>query len=206
MDAIGSFETHFTLRIPEAGEVIDWAQKQGMKLTHIVLQDGVHPSQPMITRHSSGHLQNSYMEAQYIAEEMRSMGAEILRIKIEVDADNPAAPATAGDALLWPPTCYFEHHIKLLLPTGQEHTVLSTLANRHGARLSRNVLRHRQDQFEERFLTQRLHHQGHDAAAAALGSLQIELEEKSFTILEIEAEYVVFDSNIDLDAGWLSHP
>jgi hypothetical protein len=206
VDAVGSFETHFTLRIAEAGEVIDWAQKQGMKLTHIVLLGGEHPSQPMITRHSSGLLQNSYGEAPRIAEQIRSLGAEIRRIKIEMDADNPAAPASAGDAMLCPPTCYFEHHIKLLLPAGQEHASLTNIANRHRARLSRNVLRHRQDRFEERFLTQRLYRQGRDAAAAALHNLQMELEEQSFTILEIEAEYVVFDSNVDLDAGWLSHP
>jgi hypothetical protein len=205
VDAIGSFETHFTLRIAEVREIIDWAQKQGMKLTHIVLLGGEHPSQPMITRHSSGRLQNSYAEAKRIAEQMRSMGAEVLRIKIEMDADNPAAPANTGDAMLCPPACYFEHHIKLLLPAGQEHTALLNVAERHGARLSRNVLRHREDEFEERFLTQRLYRRGRDTAASVLDGLKVELEEKSFTILEVEAEYVVFDSNIDLDAGWISH-
>jgi hypothetical protein len=206
VDAIGSFETHFTLRMAEAEEVIDWARKQGMKLTHIVLHGGEHPSQPMITRHSSGRLQNAYGEAKRITEQMQSMGAEILRIKIEMDSHNPAAPADAGDAMLCPPTCYFEHHIKLLLPAGEEHTLLSNIAERHRARLSRNVLRHRQDSFEERFLTQRLYRQGRNTASSALDRLKLELEEMSFTILEIEAEYVVFDSNIDLDAGWLSHP
>ncbi|RBP47527.1 hypothetical protein DES53_101324 [Roseimicrobium gellanilyticum] len=206
MDAIGSFETHFTLKVADAGEVIDWAQRQGMKLTHIVLLGGEHPSQPMITRHSSGRLQVSRAEAQRIATQLQSMGAEVLRIKIEMDADNPAAPADASDAMLCPPICYFEHHIKLLLAAGEEHTLLTEIANRHGARVSRNALRHREDSFEERFLTQRLYRQGRNAASAALERLQFELKNESFTILETEAEYVIFDSNVDLDAGWLSSP
>ena len=67
------------------------------------------------------------------------------------------------------------------------------------------TLRHLTDGTEERFLTQRHYGTGRPRAEAALNAMRTELLEAGLTILEVEAEYVVCDTNAGLDAGWLDN-
>lgn len=204
MNFRGEFETHFTLRTDDVESVIGWAKQAGMKLTHIVLSDGIHPSQPMLTRRSSGEFQTETKTCQALAAELRALGAEVLRVKIETDSRHAFAPATQDDVSRQSSSaCYFEHHVKVLLPANADLSRLKTIALRHQARLSRNALRTREDGLQERFLTQRHSGTSRDTSTKALTILIQELRAHSFHILETEAEYVVFDSNLELDSGWL---
>lgn len=203
----GEFETHFTLRTDDVESVIGWAKQTGMKLTHIVLSDGIHPSQPMLTRRSSGEFQTELKSTQVLTAELDALGAEVLGVKIEVDSRHAFAPSTQDDvARQSSSACYFEHHVKLLLPPKADLSLLQSVAFRHDARLSRNALQTREDGMQERFLTQRHCRTGRDAATKALMNLIQDLTGHSFHILETEAEYVVFDSNLELDSGWLPPP
>lgn len=206
MNVVGAFETHFTVKTAAWERAFEWAAAHGMKVTHIVLAHGEHASQPMLTRHSTGSLEGTLRESRCISEQMAAKGLAVCRMKIEVGAGNAAAPADPHEAEGRPDDWYFEQHIKLLLPPSQDHSLIMQLAERHGARLSRNALRTREDGFEERFLTQRLHHGGRAQAESALSSLLDALLQHSIVVLETESEYVVFDSNLALDSGWLDHP
>ena len=58
----------------------------------------------------------------------------------------------------------------------------------------------------ERFLTQRFYRTGRRSAENSLAALLEDLGRHQIEVLESEAEYVVFDSNVDLDAGWMKMP
>lgn len=134
---------------------------------------------------------------------LRHDGFRVVRAKLEVSADHDDVPTDDAAAQQADKSRYFEHHIKLLLPADSDLMALQQLAERHGAQLSRNALRQRDDDWQERFVTQRCQQVGRDSAQAALQRLLHALTIAGFNIIETEAEYVVYDSNLSLDAGWI---
>ena len=201
----GEFETHFTVAINGAERIpalAQWAAAREMKCTHIVLERGRAPSQPMLTSHGLGILSTELQKARRVAEMLQADGFRVTRIKIEANPKNQDIPQRAEDPLDNSEQ-YFEHHVKLLLEDDSRLASLTELAQRHGARLSRNALRSRADGRHERFLTQRCYRVGQPEAQAKLGILLADLEREGYQVLETEQEFVVFDSNIDMDAGWI---
>jgi len=174
-----------------------------LKLTHVVLSHGQHASQLMLTQHSKGDLAVVVEKAKDMAKELAAKSLVVQRIKIETDAENPAAPVDSKEADKLPKEWHFEHHVKLLLSSERDLEKAKVLAIQHGARFSRNALRKRPDNLEERFLTQRIYGQGTEMAREHLSGLLKSLTGNGYTVLETEAEYVVFDSNSGLDAGWI---
>ncbi len=196
-----NYETHLTLRVSGSNilsRVAAWAESQQLKWTHIVLDSGDTPSQPMITFWGKGDISSQMARAQRLALDVVSMGASVVRVKIETPADSASmtADAITKDG-------YFENHIKLLLPGDWEQNSLSCMVIPHGARLSRNVRRVRTDGREERFVTQRIYNTDHNSPQCRLDHLVADLRRSQYAIIEIEQEYVVFDSHLALDAGWL---
>jgi hypothetical protein len=197
----GPFETHLTLATTRPHEELErFAATHRLKFTHILLSRGRQPSQPMLTRHASGTLAGELAAAHALAATCAASGFAVTRIKIEVAPDNPHAPVHPEQ--ITPETGYWEHHVKLLLPPDADLPALAAIARPHGAHLSRNARRIRTDAHEERFLTQRLHQATRDQARAALDALLAVLHDH--TLLQVEEEFVVHDSNLALDAGWIS--
>lgn len=125
----------------------------------------------------------------------------MLRVKIEAAPWNDGVPHTDSDA---DAGRYFEHHVKVLLPSGDPR-VLSALAEvvtGHDARVSRNARRARDGGLEERFVTQRCHGVGQPTARTRLDGLLTALRDSDHEVLEVEEEYVVSDDALDLDRGW----
>lgn len=207
---VGKFETHLTVRIADAApsnsatwRVLDgWAHANAWKVLHIVLDRGVESSQPMLTRRTVGDLASATAAAMRAAEELSRVGVQVVRTKLEVASDHADAPKTDADASAAFER-YFEHHVKLLLAMNSDTTFLARLAMSHGAHLSRNALRRRDDGCVERFVTQRCRGVGRTVASARLEALTSAILDAGFTAIEIEAEYVVVDSDHSLDAGWL---
>ncbi len=206
MTITGDFETHLTLASPDAvaaGTLQNIAGECRLKVTHILLQRGRQPSQLMLTRHSTETFDESLTAARELAARLAARGLPVSRMKIEIDADNPAAPADELKARANPPERYFEFHVKVILPSLADLEHLGEVACRNAAQLSKNAFVVRPDGREERFVTQRFYGIGRDKALPALVALTNDLRQYGFAILDCEAEYVIFDSNIDLDAGWL---
>ena len=61
----------------------------------------------------------------------------------------------------------------------------------------------RADGFHERFVTQRCRAVGRWEASRRLHALVDDIKTLGFSVLETEEEFTVYDSNIDVDAGWL---
>ncbi|WP_017626455.1 nucleotidyl transferase AbiEii/AbiGii toxin family protein [Nocardiopsis chromatogenes] len=222
MEFTGDFETHLTLdaRTPKQITAASrWARGSGLKFTHIELDRGSSASQPMVTYHGHGTLTGELGIAEEWSGRLAEAGFPVTRTKIEASPNNTGVPRTREEAAALPPHCYFEHHIKLLLAPDADLAALSRLVEPHRARLSRNARRSRADGYQERFVTQRCSRVGRATALALYQRLLDELEghglgrvspwrrKRSDTpvpgMLDAEIEFVVHDSALDLDAGWM---
>jgi hypothetical protein len=199
------YETHLTLAADDPGPLDAlraWAESCGLKWTQIVLDRGRTPLQPMITFWDRGTLADQHDRARRLTREIAARAARVVRVKIEASVANDDVPQTDAEI---PPgsTSYFEHHVKVVLGDAARIEELGALAVRHAARLSRNARRVRSDGRCERFVTQRVARRGAETARERLDRLLCELRTTQFDVLDVEAEYVLFDSAIELDAGWL---
>jgi hypothetical protein len=200
----GEYETHVTVApTADADALRAFAAALGLKFTHIVLAQGAVASQPMFTRHGHGSLADEQVRAAELAAALRAGGCDVTRIKIEAAPWNGDVPLSDVDAAGEPAERYFEHHVKLLLPADADVAAIVAIARPHGAHVSRNALRQRGDGGQERFVTQRVHRQGAPAARAKLEALLSALRAARHEILDVEEEYVVSDTNLSLDAGWI---
>ena len=206
MDFAGDIETHLTIRLDEGQSVQSLRaapSAHGLKLTHIVLARGVAPSQPMLTRTARGTLSQALTEAAALRDALEADGFAVSRVKVEAAPWNEGVPASDDEGAAHPPERYFEHHAKLLLDAGADLRELAALAQRHGAHLSHNALRRRDDGRHERFVTQRCRGVGRDTATRKLDTLLRELKAEGYEVIEVEQEFVVHDSDLALDAGWI---
>lgn len=200
----GEFELHLTVALdtPETWAVLrQRARLQGLKCVHIVLPDGSWPSQPMLTAHHVGTLTSELARGRQLCDELSAAGLQPIRLKLEVSADHPEAmlQAHASES-----SRYFEQHVKVLLSAEADRSSLTDLARRNAAHWSRNALKQRTDGCMERFLTQRVEEGGHTRATQRLKSLLHDLQSSNISWLRVEREYVVFDSRLELDAGWIN--
>jgi hypothetical protein len=202
----GDFEVHLTLTagtdVPDA-TTRKLADQHGLTFIHIRLDRGATPSQPMFTGRASGTLTHLRRVADGWSAALRAEGLDVVRVKIEAAPWCRGIPATDEQAADEPGERYFEHHVKLLLDPA-DLTGLAALVEPHGAHLSRNARRHRDDGRHERFVTQRCHRVGQPTARERLADLRRALTAAGLTIVEVEEEYVVADDNLTVDAGWLT--
>jgi hypothetical protein len=202
----GEFETHITVRA-EGPSVVDalraWADRHGLKFHHIVLDRGLTPSQPMVSRRGRGGLSGERAEAADLGRRLAADGFAISRVKIEAAPGNRDTPASDAEAADHHSGRYFEHHVKLALDPDTDLTTLAALAQTHAAHLSRNARRVRADGRSERFVTQRCYAVGRPSAHRRLEALLAALEAGGYPVLSVEEEFVVHDSAPGVDAGWL---
>ena len=204
----GDFEIHITTYDSKAEALAAFAERHEQKYVHILLDRGLHASQPMLTVTGSGTLDQQRSAVEHWHDELRRADIRPTRTKIEAAPWCAGVPRTDREAADEPAGRYFEHHIKLLLPrvTVTELVTIADLAEPHGARMSRNARRQRTDGSQERFVTQRCHGVGLDTAKHRLDGLVSDLRGAGHEILRIEQEYVVSDSDLRYDNGWLQPP
>jgi hypothetical protein len=193
----GEFELHLTGSEWQVDELAKFAEQHQLKFTHIELQRGELPSQPMLTIGVSGTIDEVRATAESWRDRMLEAELYVVRVKIEAAPWNEGVPQTDAEA---DPERYFEHHVKLLLPA-KWHVAVFTTVERHNAHVSRNARRLREDYKEERFVTQRCFGVGRETAKARLKALLKDL--KQFEVLEVEEEYVVDDDALHADNGWI---
>ncbi|MBL7498144.1 hypothetical protein I6A84_01700 [Frankia sp. CNm7] len=198
----GDFEVHLTCPARKAVALARFAEQHGAKFSHIELDQGVAPSQPMLTVFGSG----TWTEIQRLAAHWRAgleaAGLRVLRAKIEAALWNDGVPELDEHARAG---LYFEHHVKVRLPPGDERVLgeLTSAVRDHGARPSRNARRVHTEDWEDRFVTQRCHGVGRRTATGRLDALLTAVRIGGFEVLEVQQEYVVHDDAAHLDTGWL---
>ncbi|PMR60013.1 hypothetical protein C1A38_16465 [Verrucosispora sp. ts21] len=204
----GDFEIHITAHVHQVEMLRTFASERGLKFVHIVLDRGACVSQPMLTLSGRGTLTEQRATVQRWEHELREVGIYPCRSKIEAAPWCVGVPQSNKQAAAEPSGRYFEHHVKLLLPTTAvaDLLALTELVAPHGARLSRNARRELADGAQERFVNQRCHGVGLVTARHQLDKLVDTLRAAGHEPIAVEQEYVVFDSALHHDRGWLDSP
>lgn len=195
------YESHVTVLCADATEWVRlrrWAASAGLKLTHIVLARGRMRDQPMLTLSGSSSYVEQSERVRDVVAGLRADGFEPVRVKTESTPWAAEVPARLGRD----DERYFEHHVKLLLDANTDLSALAARVVPHGAHLSWNALRVRAGARHERFVTQRCRGTGADGAGRALKRLLRDLD--GFMVLGVEREFVLHDSDLSVDDGWLA--
>jgi hypothetical protein len=205
----GEFETHLTVRPADAAGVETaraWAAARGLKVLQIVLDRGRTPAQPMVTRRATGRLTEQLAAAADLATQLAGLGLAAVRTKVEAGPSNRDIPRSDAEARGGHAGRYFEHHVKLTVDPAADLAALAAAARPHGGHLSRNALRDHGGGRSERFVTQRCHGVGRDTARRRLSDLLAALAALGHPVLDVEEEFVVHDTNLEVDAGWVDAP
>jgi hypothetical protein len=201
-DYAGEFEVHVTVRPPNEAaleQFRSWCRVHDCKCIRIVLARGEHVEQPMAT------WRRSATTFPAVLAEARSMVGElpVVRVKVEAAPENQGVPQSDADAAAEDAANYFEHHVKLLRQAEADREALLQTCVALGTHLSRNAWRENESGIEERFVTMRNYRVGRLTAEERLESLLAALAGLGEKVIEVESEYTVYDSNVQLDAGWL---
>jgi len=181
-------EVHVTveLRGNEPAALADFARTHECRFLHVLLDAGAHPSQPMLSWRQPAGLDAALKRAAVLGRALEEHGMRLLRIKVE------GRPEEETEAR------YYEAHVKVELERGRAPE-LAALAEELGAHLSRNACS-RTSGKEQRFITSR--RGSLIDALAAFEHLENALVSRGWRVLSVEREAVLYDNNIDLDAGW----
>ncbi|MGW4881058.1 hypothetical protein ACWEPI_31405 [Streptomyces sp. NPDC004262] len=197
------YESHVTVRCADPNEwarLQRWAASADLKLTHLVLARGRMRDQPMLTLSGSSSSAEQAERVRHVVARLRADGFEPVRVKTESAPWAAEVPARLdGDD-----ERYFEHHVKLLLDADTDLAALAARVVPHGAHLSWNAVRVRAGARHERFVTQRCRAVGAGGAGRALERLLTELG--GFVVLDVEREFVLHDSDLSVDDGWIEEP
>jgi inosine/xanthosine triphosphate pyrophosphatase family protein len=194
----GAFEAHVTVR-PRDG-FRDACDRLGVKCVMIELPEGETRAQPMTASVHRGELPEVQREVHAIARALVADGFDVVRTKIEALPHNADIPASDDDAARAPAN-YFEYHLKLVVPAGADLAAIAEICAPHGARLSRNAHKRRDDGSEERFVTLRVR-AGKQTSDARFAALEGDVERAARVVKRI-TEYTVYDSDLGVDRGWL---
>jgi inosine/xanthosine triphosphate pyrophosphatase family protein len=202
----GAYEAHVTVRAApgEAPRFREACDALGVKCVLIELPAGEHAAQPMTASVHRGVLREVQGEVHALARAIVARGFEVVRTKIEALPRNADWPETDEDAAARP-AGYFEYHVKLALPAGDEASLarVRDACEPLGARLSRNAGARRREGEEDRFVTLRVPGAGRPRAEARFAELVAALEALPFRVRARIREYTVYDSDVAVDRGWL---
>ncbi|WP_069767763.1 hypothetical protein [Streptomyces sp. LUP30] len=193
------YETHVTVRCTgpdESRRLSRWAAAAGLKLTHIVLARGRMREQPMLTLSGGRSWAEASARARDVVARLVTDGFHPVRVKTESTPWAPEVPLLPCED-----ERYFEHHVKLRLTADADLLTLAARVVPHRAHLSWNARRVGGGGLHERFVTQRC--RGVDAEGAELALQRLLAELRGCEVLSVEREFVLHDSDVSVDEGWI---
>jgi hypothetical protein len=205
----GTFESHVTVRAESPERVKrfrELCRESNLKCILIKLARGRYHSQPMTATHHQGSLDDVIAEAQSIAQHLGSNGFEVTRVKVEADPTTSGVPRTDEEAARLAAANYFEFHLLVTLKRLSELPRLSVLCADHNAHLSMNAFKQAAGEETERFITMRLKGMGGARASILFDNLAGAIELAGYRTSRRVQEYVVYDTNLTLDDGWMNSP
>jgi inosine/xanthosine triphosphate pyrophosphatase family protein len=217
------FEVHVTVETPEVpGAMLRFEEHCAdlsqfgfpipVKPVLIENASGEVPTQMMTSSYHRGTLSDVHLQSFRLSQALVRAGYVVSRTKIEALLSSRGVPVTDTEAQRLSPENYFEFHIKLRLPGDCPLEPLRMLAERHGARLSRNALSKSVqtssagevvESWQRRFVNLRLYQVGRDTALERFQACVEDLEQSGYAIEKLIREYSVYDSNVALDRGWI---
>ncbi|NMO14755.1 hypothetical protein HPC49_29545 [Pyxidicoccus fallax] len=202
----GAYEAHITVSARSEEDLRrfrDFCDAASVKCIVIELGRGAEPFQPMTASYHHGTLQQAREEAQALARALVAEGFHVTRLKLEALGKNRDIPEDDATAKAWP-AGYFEFHVKVLLPAGMtDMEALRACCEKHGAHLSRNARKVREDGVSERFVTLRVYGLGRANADVRFTALLEDLAGTGLKLTQRLREWTVYDSNHGMDRGWL---
>eukprot|EP01130_Rhizamoeba_saxonica_P003797 TRINITY_DN1574_c0_g1_i4.p1 TRINITY_DN1574_c0_g1~~TRINITY_DN1574_c0_g1_i4.p1 ORF type:complete len:242 (+),score=47.92 TRINITY_DN1574_c0_g1_i4:482-1207(+) len=216
-DYKGMFEIHVTVQLDEQCNQYQKKQRiedfqevcinNNLKCIMIELSNGEYPSQLMTSSYHHGIMGNVHIIAFEIAQLLAQHNFRITRTKIEAMFSNKDVPIDDEDSLKRSPENYFEFHYKTKLPIDSDLSDLVELCDHHDGHLSRNALKVDEiEGYQTRFVTQRMYYTGKETARARFEKCKKGIESAGFEVLSNMREYSVYDSNVNLDLGWIEKP
>lgn len=140
------------------------------------------------------------------AAELESRGIAVRRIKLEVPAQHEFV-VRARQAL---PEAYYEFHFKVRVASQAEHEQISAVSRQHHASFSYNAFGSTPDRV---LVAQRVHCAADVPYSSALAARQAYIDTLQAAELQVDTtgsgvhyEFVVHDSNPQLDAGFVPAP
>jgi hypothetical protein len=199
------FEAHITVELPANRQPSYFRQicaEIGVKAIHIELPSGETPSHFITGSLHSGSFQKVTQEVERLAGQFEISDLKPTRWKIEAMVQNDAVPLSDEAARARPYSNYFEFHTKVTLLDYEQTDSLNAVCNQFGAHLARSASNKFSSGATQRFVTLRFHNEGRHTADAVFENLLTELRLAGYAPAHILKEYVVLDTNLDLDAGW----
>ncbi|KAF3891265.1 hypothetical protein DA73_0400032860 [Tolypothrix bouteillei VB521301] len=207
-DYTGTFEAHITICAESRATLQLFqhiCQQLNVKCVLIELPNGVTRSQPMTASYHRGTLTQVWTEVHNLAQRICLAGFQVTRVKIEAMPYNQDIPVTDNEVSQHPVTNYFEFHIKALLSQETDLEGLRQHCAKFGAHLSVNAFKLNASGQHHRFITLRVYGLGRRSAQARFQALLTSLRARHILLVQPQQEYTVYDSNLELDAGWLIH-
>jgi hypothetical protein len=202
----GAYEAHLTVSARSEEDLRRFrafCDAASVKCIFIELGRGAELFQPMTASVHHGTLREAREEVQAMARALAAQGFDVTRMKLEALGKNRDIPEDDATARAQPSN-YFEFHVKALLPSGAPDVeALRVRCEKHGAHLSRNARKVREDGASERFVTLRVYGLGRANAEARFTALLEDLAGAGLTLTQRLREWTVYDSNHALDRGWL---
>lgn len=152
---------------------------------------GNYPNQPMFTFWVNGHIDEVNKVVYDIEARMAKM-MPVLRTKIEAMAHNEGVPNVCSD------DHYFEYHFKVPVKNTTEWNLLVEIITPYGAHLFYNPY----NKNLTPIVTLRRYTSLDDLDHEYKYMIK-DLEYNQFVYHELEKEYSVYDSNVELDQNWL---
>lgn len=211
MDRIhGLFEIHITVDI-STGLYKLWEytnNNKGVKLIMAVADEGLCKDQYMISKWKNGNFSDVVNRALEMELDMISMDIKPIRVKVESMAHNNGVPATTSDyeslskskEIMGRP--YFEFHAKIEL---NSHTIKDLTTMLKGIRYTDTFVAHSINICGSKvpLLTIRVYNHGRDYAIHAKDIVLTQIKTMFKIIGNIQQEFSVFDTNEEMDKGWL---
>lgn len=191
----GVFEYHITVEdTDDIDRFINVCRELRLKPIVIMLSSGEHAKQVMTSNFVMGTYPDNLTEISDLAKKLETAGFPACRLKIEAKAKSKGVPLTSEQMATWE-SAYFELHFKVKTDDKER---LFDLCKRRKALIAWNALKP-----EGAYLiTIRLFSCGLPDALSANKDFKNYLRSNGYTILQNQKEFVVYDSNIDLDRGW----
>ncbi len=203
----GTFEAHITVKADKLAlkEKFDLlCQNLNLKCVFIELPKGTTRSHPMTASYHHGTFKDVLQKINQIAQNIVNADFKITRIKIEAMVSNQDIPILDIEAQKLPKSNYFEFHVKAILSADQNLEVLKKYCLQHDAHLSANAFKKLVNGRQQRFITMRVYRVGYKTAQKRFDNLLGLLKAKGFKLSQQQREYTVYDSNLNLDAGWIN--
>lgn len=213
----GLFEIHITVQVPHSFYLL-WSyvsKNKDMKLILAISEHGKYKEQYMISKYKNGYYKDILQKAEFIKSDMEKNGIIVLRVKIESIAGNDGVPyddevynqLIVNSVLVGKP--YFEYHAKIDL---MQHDImdLSVIC----WNLNKDIKKEHPDVYVATstnicgskipLLTLRIYNHGKSYATMVKNMIFDDIKRLKFKIIEgIQQEFSVYDTNDDVDRGWL---